>query len=882
MSKESGTRMDGLLARWTNAVTAHSVWVVLLAVLASGLAAYCAARRLAVNTDPSNMIAANLPFRQADRKCKELFPQYVDTLLVVVDARTPEAARHAASELQAGLKKRGDLFKDAFLPAGGPFLETHGLLFLSPAELAQLESKLAAAQPLLASLARDPSLRGLCELLGKAIDAAARGQSIDLTPLLHRINEGLEAIRAGKHYSLSWQELMGGQESTVNERRQLLLAQPRLDASRLLPAEAAMGAIHELARPLMAAAPGQAVRVRITGDVALRHEELLSVFQGTSVAGILSTVMVCLTLLVGLRSWRLTLITILTLIMGLALIAGFAAVTVGHLNMISIAFAVLYIGLGVDYAIYLCLSYRVFIERGHLSPRALILSVEDVGLSLIMCAVSTAIAFYAFIPTAYKGVSELGLIAGTGMLVSLLISLTVVPALLTLWPLRLKPQSAGGSGQKLTRLLFQLSPRRRHLTRALTLVAGVASLLALPWVRFDYNPFNLRDPASESIATLNDLIAARTITPWTVTVLAPNGKTAEETAARIRKLPSVDKAVTVYDFVPPEQDKKLAMIDDLRLVLGPEALDPPKAPPPSLPAQVATLKTLETKLKPFAQGAKGETNAALARLDGNIQALLNTFTAEGPGSQQILLARLQESLLGLLPTTLNTLQALLSAAPVTLGDLPRDLRKRWLSPGGVYRIEVLPKANAEGETALRHFVGQVRRVAPDATGDAVNILESGDAVVRSFQYAFIGALAAIVLILLGVMRSFKDATLVLFPLVLAGLLTCAATVLLRLPFNFANVITLPLLLGTGIESSIQVVQRMHRGVPGGGALPRSSTAEGIIYCTLTTIFSFGNLALTAHRGIASMGQLLTLGVVFTLVANLLILPAFLSRDRFKN
>jgi hopanoid biosynthesis associated RND transporter like protein HpnN len=463
------------------------------------------------------------------------------------------------------------------------------------------------------------------------------------------------------------------------------------------------------------------------------------------------------------------------------------------------------------------------------------------------------------------------------MLVSLLISLTVVPALLTFWPLRLDTREPDETGDWLTRVLFHLSPRRRRLTHGLTLIAVIGSLFVLPRVRFDYNPFNLRDPGSESIRTFNDLTAAGTITPWTIVVLAQDAKTARKMAERIGKLSSVDKVVTVDSFVPPQQDQKMAMIGDLRLVLGSEALDPPETPLPPSAEQIAALNDLERKLQHRpAPGGKEEANQAFARLARNLQLLLASLKAADPGRQQDLLARLQKSLLGLLPATLNNLDTVLNATPFGLGDLPRDLHDRWQSGGGIFRIEVLPKGDMNQENAIRRFIAQVRSVVPDAAGDAINILESGDAVVRSFQHAFIGALIAIVLILLAAMRNFKDSLLVLLPLVITGMLTGAATVLLHVPFNFASVIALPLLLGTGIECGIQVVQRMQRNVPLSGEIPRSSTAKGIIYSTLTTIFSFGNLALMGHRGIASMGQLLTLGVIFSLLINLLILPAFLK------
>ena len=888
------SRANRILERWTAAITARAGWVIAFTALASIAAIVYAAGHLAINTDPSDMISAKLPFRQMAAQYRKLFPQYDDMLLVVVDAPTAEASRDGAKKLLSGLRARTDLFRDVYYPAGDPFLESHGLLYQEPAELNALADKITAAQPFLALLARDPSLAGLAGLLGKALEAAAHGQAMDLEPLLRRVNAGLEALSQNKPYSLSWQELMQGKDATLNDRRQLILAQPKLDNARLLPAEPAMNAIRELALSLSSLnennpqssiphsafrIPHSGLRVRVTGDVALSHDEMVSVFRGTWIAGLVSTIMVLVTLLIGLRSWRLTAFTLLVLIAGLALTGGFAALAIGHLNLISIAFAVLYIGLGVNYPIYLGISYRDALLRGRTPEEALRDCLQEAGLSLVMCALATAIAFYAFIPTSYAGVSELGLIAGTGMLISLLMSLTLLPALMHLWPLRrLKPRPAGGEGWFI-HTMFHLTPRRRRALRLATTALAIASLALLTRVRFDDNPLNLRDPASESITTLDELIADATISPWSTIVLARGDAAARDLTARLGQLPAAGQVISVNEFIPQEQEKKLAVIEDLKMVLGPETFSPPSAPLPSPAAQTAALAELSEKLGRHLKTAAPATTATatLARLDQNLRALLATLSAAPAPQRQALLERLQTSLMGWLPATLESLRTVLGAAPAKLTDLPPALRDRWLSPGGVYRIEAFPKPGVDSD-GIRRFVAQVRGVAPDATGDAVNILESGDAVVRSFQQAFAGAALAIALVMFFFMRRLKDVVLVLFPLLLAGMLTGAATVLLHISFNFASVIALPLLLGTSIENGIQMVQRMHRGAPPAGQAPGSAAARGILYCALTTIFSFGNLGFTAHRGLASMGQLLTIGMIFALLTNLFLLPAFLKQS----
>ena len=217
----------------------------------------------------------------------------------------------------------------------------------------------------------------------------------------------------------------------------------------------------------------------------------------------------------------------------------------------------------------------------------------------------------------------------------------------------------------------------------------------------------------------------------------------------------------------------------------------------------------------------------------------------------------------------------LEAGEITRDDLPADLVKQWVSTDGHYRVTVFPRENLNDQAAMRRFVTAVHTVAPDAIGFPVIYLEAGDAVVKAFKQAFLMALVAVTVLLLILLRPKADTILVLTPLLLAGVLTGAASVVLDIPFNFANVIALPLLLGVGVDSGIHMVHRMRAAPPASGQMLETSTARAVLYSSLTTICSFGNLAVSPHRGMASMGALLTIGIGFTLLCTLVVLPALM-------
>ncbi|UCG11269.1 MAG: MMPL family transporter [Deltaproteobacteria bacterium] len=874
MARHEAGRLGRILARWMEVVGSTAVWTLALAVLITAIAFFYTLNNLSIRTDTGKMLSERLPFRRSWRACKKAFPQQVKTMLVVVDATTPDLAEDASTVLATHLKQRTDLFKTVYLPGGDKFFQEHALLYLSPDELEDLADNLARVQPFLSKLARDQSLRGLFNLLARATEAVRKGEDLDLAPMFDGVGQATRAILNQSHYQLSWHELMlGGVEGPL-KRRRIIMAQPRRDIDELLPAAKAMGEVRRLANQL-GLNGSQGVRVRLTGEVALECEELLSVSRGATIAGILALIMVGMVLFLGLGSPRLVFATLATLLTGLIWAAGFATVAVGHLNLISVAFAVLYIGLSVDYAIHFCLRYRELIQLGHAHKGALRGAGQDVGSSLVLCAVSTAIGFYAFLPTAFIGVSELGLIAGTGMFISLVANLTVLPALLTLMPLSRKAIPDNRLVQRLGTRLLGLPLHHVGAVRVGAIVLGLAGLSLLPQVRFDYNPLNLRDPDTESVSTFTELLEDSRFSPWSITVISEDRETVRDQVLRLREVDLVERSLTVHSFVPQQQEEKLKIISEIGLILSPQFLESGQRSPPGIEEQVAALRGLLEELERFLEQRRGDllTDSA-ERLYRDLKQFQAGLQNQERASES--LANLEASMIGSLPARLNTLRSKLAAESVTMDDLPEDLEARWVTKDGRYRIEVFPRENVNDNDALDRFVAAVRTVAPDATGPAVISLEAGRAIVKAFQQALLSALVAITVLLLILLKRKSDTLLVLLPLVLAGVFTGAASVVLNIPFNFANVIALPLLLGIGVDSGIHMVHRFRTDPPESGNILWTSTARAVLFSTLTTFCSFGNLAFSSHRGVASMGLLLTIGMGFTLLCTLVVLPALLA------
>jgi len=837
--------------------------VVVLAslALATGAALY-AADHLTFDTDTTKLIDARVPWRQREIAFDHAFPQTVSLLAIVVDGTTADLAEDATAALAQRLAAQPRLFKTVRRPDGGEFFRKNGLLFLPVHEVQEITERIIAAQPLIGSLAADPSLRGLLGALSLALEGVSRGEA--KLPQFDRpftaIAESTETVLAGAPKPLSWQYLFTGHAPEPIELRRFILAQPVLDYSALSPGEAAQDFVRTTAREL-GLTPDHGVRVRQTGDVALSDEEFASVAQGAGLATALTVVLIGVILFAALRSLRLIAAILATLMIGLVITGGFAALSVGSLNLISIAFAVLFVGIAVDFSIQFSIRYRD--ERHQLDdlPEAMRRAARRVGAALTLAAVTTALGFFSFLPTEFRGVSELGLIAGAGMLIALVANLTLLPALLAL----LRPRGERAAvGFAWAAPIDAWLLRRRRVVMAAAAAIAVLGIALTPRLTFDFNPLNLKDPHTESVSTLLDLMSDPDTTFYTIDVLTPSVAAARALAGKLAQLPEVEHAVTIASYVPGDQDEKLAVIQDAAMLLGPTLTPARIVPPPSPADNRQALADFLAKLGPIAAPAPADSPAR--RLE---RALAGIAAQSNPTA----IAALSDMLTGGLDNRLAALRLSLEAGPVTLDSLPTELTQAWVARDGEARIEVFPKGDTRRNDVIERFVAAVRAVAPEATGAPVSIQESARTIVNSFAIAGATAIIVIAALLFATLRRLRDTALVLAPLLLAGLMSLITCIAISLPLNFANIIALPLLLGIGVAFDIYFVMNWRAGLTG----PlQSSTARAVLFSALTTTTAFGSLALSRHPGTASMGELLTIGLFYTLVCTLFVLPALLG------
>ncbi|HEX4098375.1 MAG TPA: MMPL family transporter, partial [Caulobacteraceae bacterium] len=482
-----------------------------------------------------------------------------------------------------------------------------------------------------------------------------------------------------------------------------------------------------------------------------------------------------------------------------------------------------------------------------------------IGGSLAVAAGAIALGFFAFLPTSYVGVSELGVIAGLGMAIALVLNVTMLPAMVQL----LHPPE-----QELKVGYAWFAPVDRFLVTHRRVVLGafgvsvLVSIALLPLVRFDFNPMHLRNPNSEAMSTLGDLMHDPENTPNAIDVLRPSLAQADQVAVRLSRLPEVDQAITLSSFVPDDQPAKLALIQDASLLLD-AAVNPIQSKP--APTDAETVQSLQGAAAAL-RGIPAQPGAAdAARLAAAFARL-----ASGPAA---LRARVGATLTAPLGALLDQIRNMLAAQAVTRASLPPDIVRSWLAPDGEARVQVFPKGNSNDNKVLVRFAKAVETVAPNASGGPISIQAAAQTIQNAFIEAGILSLIAVALLLWVKLRSVKEVAFTLAPVVLSGFLTLATCVVIGQPINFANIIAFPLLFGVGVAFHIYFVMAWRAGETN---LLQSSLARAVLFSALTTGMAFGSLWLSSHPGTASMGKILMISIVWTLVCALLFEPALLG------
>ncbi len=842
-------------------------WTVVLLTLAlTGGGVYLTVERFAIDTDTQNLFSPNMSWRKNQMALYRAFPQLENAIVAVIDAPNGEAADDAAARLTAELKGK-PLMLRVWRPDDPAYFTKNGLLYLDLPEVEHTVGMMIGQRDVLTPLAEDPTLRGLSSVLTlnqKRAAGSPRATEMYLTGL-EQFSQAFEDVLAGHPTQVNWEKLLSGGKETAPpgpplDKRRMVLINPVLDFTELQPGAQAIETVRKTAAEL-GLTKENGYTFRLTGDVPLADEEFATLSENMALNTVGTLVVVAFILFAALRSPKLILAVLVTLLAGLGITSGAGILLIGRFNLISVAFAALFIGLGVDFGIQFATRYRE--ERhghGDLEP-ALLHATKGIGFSLTLAAISLLAGFFCFLPTNFLGVAELGLIAGVGMIIAYFATLTFLPAAIKLLhpPAEYVP-IATHSLAAVDHWIAHHRPIVLIGTAAIVL-AGVPALMRL---HFDSNPMNLRDQTVESVATFLDLSKDPKTAPNRIETLAPSLDAAKELKEKILALPDVDHVDSVFSLIPADQDEKLALIQRAATELQ-GALSPKVKPAPS---DAETVKALKAAAKALRAGMGKRLSPPVLRF---ASALDDLAKATPQTREQARLAAF-----GGFEKLLGQMRDALQAQRVTPDTLPEELRADWISTDGLVRLETVPKGDSNNREVMRQFADAMLAVAPDSSGPPIIISEAGKTVTQAFLEAGLFAFVAIFLILAVALRNAIDVALTLGPLLLAGVMSLQAAELLGVSLNFANIIALPLMFAVGVAFHIYYVIAWRKGVVD---MLASSLTRAIFFSSLTTGTAFGSLFLSSHPGTASMGELLTISLFFTLLAAFIIVPAFLGPPR---
>lgn len=901
-------------------------------------------------TDRSDLIDSTAPFHQRWLSYTESFGD-ASEIVVVVEGPTPAVIKHTLDLLGGRLGQESDVFQSVLYKVQPGVLREKGLQYLSPQQLEAGLARLAAYIPvvrgewevvgleriisgLTAQLrARPPTPEGgplpdaayllkhaerLAVSLNRHLTDPAdfRNPWPDLVPVDPRLQEQGEQV----HYFLNDSGTMGFLKVVPTS------AKMTFDGS-----SAAIGRLRQIVREFSAAAPD--VRIGITGIPVLESDEMSRSQEDMLLASLISFAGVGVLLVLGFRGLRHPLLALLMLAVGMSWSFGYTTLVIGHLNILSVSFAVILIGLGIDFGIHFVARYLELRHEGRLLQPALLETSASIGTGILTAALTTACAFFCAAFTQFLGVAELGVIAGGGVLLCALATFLVLPALIALADGNVEPARLPTLFQGRWLKAFTGRTPSMALAGSMGLIGYIGSF-AFDWdggwpefrVKYDYNLLNLQAEGVDSVDVQKRVFSQAGDSLLFAVSLADTPAEARRRRAQFEALPTVHHVEELASRLPsarPEQTGLLIQAIGAQLAHLPER---PPVPPPINPTRIGrVLEQLYLHMR-----ARPESEAAEAA--HAVDAFLDRFEQLSLEGQMAFLGGFQARMSAALLAQLQALAAASNSLPVTLDDLPHELTSRFVSSSGKWLLQIYPKEQVWDIEPLERFVTDVRSVDPDATGTPLQNYEASKQIVASYEKAALYALAVIAFLLLvdllnreqklltllpplaivaflamtveargeapfggangrpvflvstylamvaGIaavidLRNLRDTLLALLPPVVGGLMMFGVLGFLGVDLNPANLIALPLILGIGVDDGVHLVHdfRSQRN----GYRISSSTMNAIILTSLTSMIGFGSMMVAAHRGLYSVGLVLVIGVGSCLFVSLVTLPALL-------
>jgi hopanoid biosynthesis associated RND transporter like protein HpnN len=883
----------------------HPFAVIGVAVLGVVLSLLLSATRLEFHTSHLDLVSSGNHYKQLDQAFSREFDDVPERVIVVIRSQDKDKAKAFATALAKRWERDPSIDKILYrIPLES--LQDKALLYLSHEELTELQQKLRQHQDVLHEFVALPTLENLVTLINRSTtealvdhvftgflaDEKSEEAPLDLTflrTILQYLNRGLDPQQP---YRSPWQEFFASASETAShdgflwsDDKQLLfvLANPKVEAGEFNPFRKAVQQIRQDVNELQHAYPE--VEVGITGKAVLESDEMTAAQRDMTIATVLSLVGVAIFFIAFFRGVVRPSLVVCTLMLAVGWSLGLTTLTIGHLNIFTIVFVPMLIGLGIDSTgIHFLTHFEAERAAGKDVRDALEHTFTGTGAGIVTATLTTATAFFALALSDFLGLRELGVITGSGLILILLATFTCLPAFLVLearWrgartptPKVLHGEEGDGYVAKLYRYPWPI------LTASVLFV--MLSLLALGKIGTDFNLLRLQSERTESVMWAEKIFDSTRRSVLMGDLMAQSLKEVEHKTAMLRRLPSVEKVDSILSVLPEEQERKLALIQELRPLLADMTIQHPAPETVDLAALRTILQRLNAKLEEDQTTAETSTEEPSRRDLREVQQLIERFLERSqqmpPAQAQQALVMFQQALRRDLTDKLAILQRNLEAQPVTIQDLPRELQARYVGKTGKFRLFVSPAENVWEPQPLARFVRDLQAVDADALGAPVTNFEYMETIKEGYNKASIYAMGGIIFLSFLMFRGALATVLALVPLLVGSVWTLGLMALFGVQFNMANLLFVPLIIGIGIDNGVHIVHsfRATEKYEGESVPLTRSTAKAVTLAALTAIVGFGSLMISSHRGIYSLGLLVSLGVGSVLIASLTTLPSLLA------
>ena len=881
----------------------HSLIVVALSIILAGLSIWVTGEKLTFKTGRGDLVAKGLPYVKLYEEYRDQFED-LEGMVIVAESESPEKMAEFAETLAAKLKVRPDLFSQVIYKFDTSYFRSRFLLYLDPPDLESLQTKLEEHQNFIESVNASPGLNPLLNEINREISSGMvdslmtdflggddaeeeekKNDKNDLNLLIRIIKEMNRSLKKNYHYKSPWQSLFNSGEESLrekgylvskNEKLLFILAVPNEDETSFTGYKDSVYSARELIAEVKKDFPS--ISVGLTGEDVISTDEMITTQKDVELASKIALGGVALLFIIAFKGIVKPLLAVFSLLIALAWSLGFTSLTVGHLNILSVVFTTILIGLGIDFGIHILERYKEERKEGDDISTALQKTLQGTGQGNFSGAITTAMAFGAMVLTDFIGIVELGWIAGWGILFCMIAMVLLLPALVILEEKWRKPVYTKSIEKPITASISWIDRFFSHYKLIITACCFLVlvSSLALRTAHFDYNLLNLQTKGTEAVKYEMRILENAGRSAWSAAMLADTLEEVRQKETQLKTQPTVENVESIAAMVPKHQEENLQYVRENLSPLLSELYVEEEDESFSLKALTKTLKRIRFKL----QGREGKEDK-VAQAAREIDKFFKEVESVEEDLAEAQLQEFSEELFVDYRGLMADLKKNAEPKLVEISKIPKSLRDRYISKQGKYLITIFPSVDIWNLDERNRYLKDLRSVDANVTGSAVHMFNSTRLMTEGYINGGIYAMTAIIIYVFIVFRNPRTVFFILLPVIAGSIWTVGIMELTGLKFNMANLVILPLILGIGVVNGIHITHRYREEKDKNSVVLGKSTGQAVILSSLTTMIGFGSMMVADHYGVFSLGLVLTLGVFCCLVASITFLPALLKLSAAK-